>query len=195
MHWWLIKPCRTNWSGLHSGPTLYELLTFCSHVFRPTDEAPFSPKVLDNFLPLLGLCSRKDASLLTVVSTRRSATLVWEPRGGNCMCLTTRMWASAFFKKTFPLLLLFIAAVWLRSQEPQSHPPPLCLSLSLSLSPWKVNSFNLPQLKSSLLFTKCLCCCREMVQWILLTMHRCTALTLFSDCSQCLVCGYFGVFF
>lgn len=121
----------------------------------------------------------------TVVSTRRSATLVWEPRGGNCMCLTTRMWASAFFKKTFPLLLLFIAAVWLRSQEPQSHslPPPV---LPLPLPPWKVNSFNLPQLKSSLLFTKCLCCCREMVQWILLTMHCCTALKLFSDCSRCL---------
>lgn len=49
------------------------------------------------------------------------------------------------FKKTFPLPLLFIAAVWLFGQELRASFPP---------SPWKVISFSLPLLKSSLLFTR-----------------------------------------
>lgn len=42
----------------------------------------------------------------------------------NCMCRTTRMWALSF-KKTFPLPLLFIAAVWLPGQQPNAYSPSL----------------------------------------------------------------------
>lgn len=104
--WWAVC-IQAWWSSLHYSFSrfLKRQITFCF---------------------LSGLFSEKDTPPLHYYLHQEGHRAKVGAMQRNSMCPTTRMWALSF-KKTFPLLLLFIAAVWLRSQEPQSCSPPLSM--------------------------------------------------------------------